>query len=383
MRNKKWRGFLLACVMIGSVILGGGEAVKVQASGVEEAWADTFGARAVVEGTQVSFGPITMEMPENFIIEDKSAAEPTFYNVDRLTDDVIPMITFSMNSFTAVTSDSGENQRAFEEALSKNLGEQGISLDEIKSYEETELEAYKVIRGEYLCSTGGVQLFCKAYEIYEKLDEMGNSVLIEYYGKAEDTESQQAAETAFNTIGLLTGSYEKGSLVSMVSPWEMQFNVQNEVNGTQISFDGTTVTYGPLQMELPAGYTQSTNEGEDTMFYAPDGSENFSFSYENDSFYLYKDVETMENLLQQSYAQNGFTVDVTDSQIMDVSGYNAVLATAIVSSPEVSMQQNIVLIFEDVDELMSPVITIYHTGDGSEESVLSTVDAWNSMRITE
>lgn len=383
MRNKKWRGFLLAGMMIGSIVFGSEEAVKVQASGVEEAWADTFGARAVVEGTQVSFGPITMEMPENFIIEDKSAAEPTFYNVDRLTDDVIPMITFSMNSFTAVTSDSGENQRAFEEALSKNLGEQGISLDEIKSYEETELEAYKVIRGEYLCSIGGVQLFCKAYEIYEKLDEMGNSVLIEYYGKAEDTESQQTAETAFNTIGLLTGSYESGSMVSMVSPWTRAFNIQSDISGEEISFDGTTVTYGPLQMELPAGYTQSTYEGEEKIFYAPDGSTNFSFGYAEDSFHIYTDNESIEQLLQQVYGENGFTVTVTDSTVMEVSGYNTVVVKATLSSPEITMQQNFAMIFETVDELMSPVITVYHTGDGSEESVLSTVDAWNSMRITE
>lgn len=382
MRGKKWRGFLLAGMMIGSIVFGSEEAVKVQASGVEEAWANMFGACAVVEGTRVSYGPITLEMPENFVIEDKSSTKPTFYAVDRLNEAFTANITISTAPLTVTVTDSEENKRAVEEALTKNLEEQGAIFQGITSYEETELDGYKVSKADYSLTYEGMTLVGKAYEISEKLNEPGNAVLIEYYGATEDTANQEAVEAAFDTVSLIEGSYENGSMVSMVSPWTRAFNMQSDIYGEEISFDGTTVTYGPLQMELPAGYTQSTYEGEEKIFYAPDGSANFSFGYAEDSFYLYEDRATLQEILQEAYGEE-YTVTVTDSTVMEINGYRTVVAKETVSSPETTFQQNFAMIFESVNELMTPVITIYHTGDGSEESVLSTVDAWNSMRITE
>ena len=62
---------------------------------LKEAWEDVILASPVIEGRTVSYGPITMELPEGYVVEDKSSATPTFYAVDALQSEYTPHIGFS------------------------------------------------------------------------------------------------------------------------------------------------------------------------------------------------------------------------------------------------------------------------------------------------
>ena len=328
---------------------------------LKEAWEDVILASPVIEGRTVSYGPITMELPEGYVVEDKSSATPTFYAVDALQSEYTPHIGFSGSGMNVFTSDSAENQKTMENQTKKNLEEiEGAEYQGMTSYEETMLGEYHVARAAVSYTYNSMALVCESYAVYEKMDEMGNGVMIEYYGLENDTEHLEAARAAMDSVALLSGAYERGSLVDKISDWSLMFD---SASGNALAVEGTKVTYGPLQIDLPEGYTASDETAESPVFYGPDGSSNFSFNFSEDSYYLLSDKNYIENIFTETLSGLGYeNIEMGPVETRDINGHSAYGTVFAFDAEGTEAAEAMYIIFESTDELYTPVLTVTYVG---------------------
>lgn len=389
--KKKWTALLLT----GTVLLnltacaGGGSdsapkgadkkaAQETEISyGVKDAWKDILSAQPVVNGDKVSYGPITMDLPPGYLIGSKDLSDKSFYPTDALQSDYVPHIDFTNQLGMAAYSPGMEDQ--LEKHMQDTLSEQGAQFKEIVNYEESKLEGYGVIRATVGYTYDGKDLVDEIYQLYETSNEYGSAVSVEYYGKADDEQHLAEAKEAMDSISLITGAYETRSLVNAVSGWDNAFN---SIAGA-LTVDGASVKFGPLHIDLPEGYTVEDETAEEPAFYGLDGMSNYSFSRDSNSYYLMSDRNYMNSTFLQEYAKAGYeNINLVTLDTMEVSGHKTVRAVVDSTYQGMQISQLFYLIFEEIDAVVTPCITVIYSGTGGQGGTNEqAAAAFDSMRI--
>ena len=339
---------------------------------LEKAWSSVPVTGAVIDGRMVSYGPITVELPEGYVVEDKSASQPTFYAVDGLQDEYQPRISFSDDMMNVFTSDSDANRESMERGIRENVEKtDGAEFGSIISYEETTLGTYDAIWVAASFTYNGIAIAYRGYSVYEKRDETGNCVMVEYYGAEGDDGHLAEAEAAMESAALVSDDYESGSILNLVSGWERIFNSETT---NPLVVEGTKVTYGPLQMELPEGYAVEDETADIPMFYSSDGSENVNFNFTTASYYMDMNREALETTCKDTYSSLGYDdVQVEDVEFLDLDGYHACKAKIICKAAGAEMRQIAYFVFESTDELYSNVIMVTYTGAAERDAMFDSI----------
>lgn len=398
--KKKWTMLLLAgAVMLNLAACGGGnvdsgaDAGKQETAqetesenavqedetpaGVKAAWESVPAIQPVADGDMVSYGPITMKLPEGYMVKDKNTSDGGFYATDALRSDYVPHIDFSNQMGSAAfSSNMREN---IEEQTKKSLSELGAQFREITAYEESELGGYGVVRATIAYSYEGINLIDEMYQLYETTGESGKALLVEYYGKEDDEQHLAAAKAAMDTIALITGDYKEPELLTTVSDWENIFNSPAD----RMAIEGNSVKFGPLHIDLPEGYTVEDETAESPAFYGPDGVSNYIFNFTKDSYYLLSDREYVTSTFSEQYGQIGYeNISLVALDPIEVSGRKGLRISFDMTYQGMEISQEVRAIFEDVDAVTTPVITGTYTGavrqNGEGEALAAAME---SIRI--
>ncbi len=383
--KKKWTALLLAgTVLLNLTACQGNDSGKktVQeteeiSQGVKDAWSDLMSAQPVVNGAQASYGPIVMTLPEGYVIGSKDLSDSSFYATDALQSNYNPHITFSNQS--VLTSYSPGMKEELEKQMKEALSKEGAEFKEVLEYEESELEGYGVIRATVQYTYEGLDLVDEIYQLYETTNEYGGCVTVEYYGKKDDEQHLAKAKEAMDSIALITGNYETMRNVNIVTGWESEFN---SMSGA-LAVEGNSVKFGPLHIDLPEGYAVEDETAEQPMFYAPDGGDSYSFSYGSDSYYLMCNKDYVNSTFLQEYMKSGYeNINLTELEPVEVSGRKAVRMSLNCVNQGMQILQIFYVIFEDIDAVMTPCITVLYSNYGGQgESAETVASVFNSMRI--
>lgn len=396
--KKKWTALLLVgTVMLNLTACGGGNADSGSEVGKQEpaqetesaeqeeetsadvkaAWESMPMTQPVIDGGTVSYGPITMKLPEGYVAKDKKTLDGGFYATDALRLDYVPHIDFSNQVGSA--SFSTNMRESVEEQTKESLSEQGAQFREITAYEESKLGQYGVVRATIAYTYEGIDLIDEVYQLYETTGEYGKALLVEYYGKEDDEQHLAAAKEAMDTIALITGDYEEPELLTQVSDWENAFNSPTN----RLAIEGTSVKFGPLHIELPQGYAVEDETAESPVFYGPDGVSNYTFNFTEDSYYLLSDREYVTSTFSEQYGIIGYeNINLVALDPIEVNGRKGLGIGFGMTYQGMELSQNMRAIFEDVDAVTTPVITVTYTGSVNQNGeVEALAAAMESIRI--
>lgn len=317
---------------------------------------------ATIDGQTVFYGPITITLPEGYATQDESASTLYFYAMDSSDAEFTPYIGFQMSSMVEYSSDTDANKKGFVSGFKATLPE-GFEFKELASYDETEVGRYKAMKFQVKVDYTGIPLVIESFMIFQKSEGMGKSITIVYTGLESDTERLAAFEASLDGISERTDTGDVQSGVSNpTSDWQSKFNI-----GNSLSVNGNTVTYGPLQMELPNGYTVEDETAESPNFIAADGSSLFNFMFTEDSYHLMSDKEYAEKGFKEEIESNGMTdVSVDYYEAISVDGYNGYDVGIKFTNNGAKMIEYASAIFESTDETTTPVLMV--TWVGSEET---------------
>lgn len=334
---------------------------------------------ANIDGQTVSYGPITLTLPQEYTLEEKYPNYPVYYAKERDDVEYKPNIRFVTDSGT-VTSNADVNEENYIAHEKELIGiMEDSEFKEMVSYEESELGGYKVIKAQTKEVIYGRPLVVECCKIYEKVGSSGVVIQIKYDGLESDTEHLSDFEACLDTISLKTDMNKSGS------DWQRTFYFKSRSTGSPLYISGNFVEYGPLQMMLPDGYTVEDDAAESPVFSAADGS-SFNVRFTDGSYQQMFDKAYAENLWKEELEGQGITdVSVIHYEAIRISGYDGYEIGIQASSNGQSLIEFIYMVFETADEDMTPAFVVtYAASEEVARNMTEEVDkAFNSIRWKE
>lgn len=338
---------------------------------------------ATIDGQTVSYGPITIILPDGYEVdgETEASSTPRFLAKDREDQGVTPTIAFQMLPMAEYSSDPEANKAAYLEGIQEGFsGNENAEVEEVISYNESIVGEYKAIKCVAKADIAGMSAVMGSYMIFEKTEGTGECVSIMYIGLESDTEGLAAFEESLEGISERTDTSDIVSgAVTPVSDWQSAF-----AGGSGLAVDGNSVTYGPLQMKLPDGYAVEDETAESPMLYNADRTGCFSFIFEEDSYDTMSDRDYMENKIKEEYEGGGMTdVSLDYHEKVSIDGYDGYEIGVKYTVNGVKMIQYYTSVFESTDELSAPMITVsFITNEENVLNVEEEVDAaFESIRL--
>lgn len=320
---------------------------------------DTQNVADEIDGQHVSYGPITLSLPEEYEVKEKYRNTPVYYAMDRAEAEYKPNIRFMTGNGTVTSNEDINKENFIADAKSVNVISEDSEFKELVSYEETELGGYKAVKAQTKEVVYGRPLVVQRYNIYEKVGSSGVVIQIKYDGLESDTEYLSVIEKCLDSIKL------RPDMDRAESDWQRIFYFKAGSTGSPLNISRNFVEYGPLEMELPDGYNVEDDTAESPVFSNANGS-SFHFKFTNGSYRLMSDRAYAENLLKEELEGEGKTdVSVIHYEAIRISGYDGYEIGIQASSNGQSLIEYIYMIFETADEDKTPAFVVTYAA--SEE----------------
>lgn len=341
--------------------------------------ADTKDASKEIDGQIVTYGPITVTLPEEYMAKEKYPNQPIYYAMDRDSEEAEyrPDIRF-LTDYKTITSNADVNK----ENLIANIKEifsimEDSEFKEVVSYEETELDGYKVIKAKMKEVVYEKPLIEESYYICEKIGSEGTVVRIDYKGLESDTEHLSDFEACLESVSLRTEMSENES------EWQRIFYFKSGAAGNPLNIAKNYVFYDPLTIELPDGYAVEDDAAESLVFSRSDGS-SFCLKFTEGSYRLMSDQAYAENLFKEELESKGITdVRVIHHEVIRISGYDGCEIGIQASKNGQSLIEFMYVIFEKAEGDMTPTfIVTYAASEEVAQGMTNEVDtAFNSIQM--
>lgn len=342
--------------------------------------ADTKDTSKKMDGPIVTYGPITITLPEEYMVKEKYPNHPIYYAMDRESEgaEYRPNIRFLTN-YKTITSNADVNK----ENLIADTKEifsimEDSEFKEVVSYEETEIGGYKVIKDRKKEVVYGKPLVEESYCIYEKVGTEGTVVCINYKGLESDTEHLSDFEACLESVSLRT------DMSKSESDWQRIFYFKSRSSVSPLHTTKNYVFYDPLVIELPDGYAVEDNAEKSPVFSRADGS-SFQLRFTEGSYQLMSDQTYVENLWKEELESQGITdVSVIHHEVIRISGYDGYEIGIQASRNGESLIKFMYVIFETAEEDMTPTfMVIYTASEEIAQGMTKEVDtAFNSVRLS-
>lgn len=377
-KNKKCAILIITVLLL--LFTGCGNSGSSSSQATASNRADTKDTSKKMDGPIVTYGPITITLPEEYMVKEKYPNHPIYYAMDRESEgaEYRPDIRF-LTKYKTITSNADVNK----ENLIADTKEifsimEDSEFKEVVSYEETELGGYKVIKAKRKEVVYGKPLVEESYCICEKVGIEGTVVCIDYKGLESDTAHLSDFEACLESVSLRTDMSERDS------DWQRIFYFKSGSSVSPLHTAENYVFYEPLVIKLPDEYTVEDNAEKSPVFSRADGS-SFQLRFTEGSYQLMSDQKYVENLWKEELESKGITdVSVIHYEVIRISGYDGYEIGIQASKNGESLIEFMYVIFETAEEDMSPTFMVIYTA--SEEVALGMtkeVDtAFNSVRLS-
>lgn len=368
-------------ILIAALLLSGcGNSAPASSRTSADTDAGLTDAIGETEGQTVSYGPITVILPEGYAApEEEYSNTPVYYAADCGDAEYKPNIRFQTTHDT-VTSNADVNRENFISG-SMQISEflEDSEFKELVSYEETELGGYKVVKTQTKEKVYGRPLAVARYDIYEKVGSDGIAVSIKYDSLESDTEHLEAFEACLDSVAL------KAELAGSDSLWRRMVSFASGLSGSPLYVSGNYAEYGPLEMQLPDGYAQEGDGAKSMVFSGGDGA-SLRIRFAEGSYQAMADQAYAKEFLKEEFAGTGITdPNVIKYEAIRISGYDGY---------EIGIQsgqdgQGIVaysyVIFETADEDKAPAFAITYAADeDTAQNMAEAVDeVFRSIRLAD